>query len=338
MTYAGEQCPVCKKEFTGDDDVVVCPECGTPHHRSCYAEKNRCENAEKHPTGFFWEPKRAPQLAGDASPKQPQADEQSNGHRVIFCPNCGRENPAEEPVCTGCGARLYNNQNGGKPFVPPVELPNMYNRPFAGGTVPIAPTDRLGENTVGDCAEFIGVNAHKYIPKMYKAEREGKKISWNWAAFIFAPYWFFYRKMQIAGAVCMLILLAATALFTNTNVVQASNALAEKTGGFYAGAVTQQELMTEYQRYITLPENAAVLGINFAIHLYAGLFGNMHYKKKVNKEVSVLRTSAQNTEQYRLSLFRKGGVSGVMFALSYIGFNSALQLVALVVQKYILKM
>ena len=26
-------CPVCKKQFEDGDDIVVCPECGTPHHR-----------------------------------------------------------------------------------------------------------------------------------------------------------------------------------------------------------------------------------------------------------------------------------------------------------------
>ena len=27
-----------------------------------------------------------------------------------------------------------------------------------------------------------------------------RKVSWNWCSFLFAPYWFIYRKMYIFGA------------------------------------------------------------------------------------------------------------------------------------------
>lgn len=30
MDYIGFRCPVCDKNFHADDDVVVCPVCGTP--------------------------------------------------------------------------------------------------------------------------------------------------------------------------------------------------------------------------------------------------------------------------------------------------------------------
>ena len=44
----GKTCPVCKKTFVESDDIVVCPECGTPHHRSCYASIGRCALSSKH--------------------------------------------------------------------------------------------------------------------------------------------------------------------------------------------------------------------------------------------------------------------------------------------------
>ena len=34
--YVNVPCAKCGKPFTEDDDVVVCPDCGAPHHRSCY--------------------------------------------------------------------------------------------------------------------------------------------------------------------------------------------------------------------------------------------------------------------------------------------------------------
>ena len=50
MNYSNYKCPVCNNQFTEDDDVVVCPECGTPHHRECYIQNGNCANADKHGT------------------------------------------------------------------------------------------------------------------------------------------------------------------------------------------------------------------------------------------------------------------------------------------------
>lgn len=169
MDYRGQHCPICGKEFCDGDDIVVCPECGTPYHRECYKTAGHCVNEERHGESFEWKPETAPR----AEEKTPNAGQNTNddGHKVVFCPVCGRENPAEEPNCLNCGARLYNNQNGGKAFIPPVELPNMDKQPF-GKVVNISPMDMLGRNTVGDTAEFIGVNAQSYIPKFYKMQQE----------------------------------------------------------------------------------------------------------------------------------------------------------------------
>ena len=43
-------CPVCGNDFNEDDDVVFCPECGTPHHRSCWMENGKCINENLHGT------------------------------------------------------------------------------------------------------------------------------------------------------------------------------------------------------------------------------------------------------------------------------------------------
>ena len=48
MNYKKYKCPVCKEVFCEDDDVVVCPECGTPHHRGCWFENGKCANEALH--------------------------------------------------------------------------------------------------------------------------------------------------------------------------------------------------------------------------------------------------------------------------------------------------
>ena len=52
--FLGKKCPVCRGIFQENDNVVVCPICGTPHHRSCYAEENKCGLESLHSDGFVW--------------------------------------------------------------------------------------------------------------------------------------------------------------------------------------------------------------------------------------------------------------------------------------------
>ena len=57
--YKNQPCPVCQQSFQPDDDIVVCPVCGTPHHRDCYKQNGECGNFEKHNEGFRWAPEKA---------------------------------------------------------------------------------------------------------------------------------------------------------------------------------------------------------------------------------------------------------------------------------------
>ena len=46
--YENNSCPVCGKQFQPGDDIVTCPECGTPHHRACYRELGHCAHQALH--------------------------------------------------------------------------------------------------------------------------------------------------------------------------------------------------------------------------------------------------------------------------------------------------
>lgn len=52
--FENKLCPVCRERFRDGDDITVCPECGTPHHRECYLKLNRCGLEEYHAEGFVW--------------------------------------------------------------------------------------------------------------------------------------------------------------------------------------------------------------------------------------------------------------------------------------------
>lgn len=336
MNYVGEKCPVCGKTFTETDDIAVCPDCGTPHHRDCYRQSGRCANEDRHGS-FSW-------TEGEGSDakrvSREKRREEKPMHRVVFCPGCGAENPAEEPMCRSCGARLYKNRENGGPSAPRIELPNMTEQSFSrAGLVTISPSDDLGGNTVGDSAEFIGPGAARYIPKLYKLDREEKKASWNWAAFFFSPYWFFYRKLPVAGFVLMLILMLVTACCTTPGMIRASEAFMEAmeaAASFYGGGVSEERLLEVSGAVLSRPEIYVTSAVRFGVHLYAGLFGNLHYKRKVEREVAELKKQAQSPEEYRVLLFRRGGVSVGLLLLSYLGFKSALQVIGSLVTKHIL--
>lgn len=46
--FEGKLCPVCRERFKENDETVVCPVCGTPHHRACYSTQNKCALEDRH--------------------------------------------------------------------------------------------------------------------------------------------------------------------------------------------------------------------------------------------------------------------------------------------------
>ena len=52
--YKGNTCPVCKQKFKEADDIVVCPDCGTPYHRECWKKVGVCVHQADHAAGFEW--------------------------------------------------------------------------------------------------------------------------------------------------------------------------------------------------------------------------------------------------------------------------------------------
>ena len=59
--YTGNHCPVCEQAFTDTDDIVVCPDCGTPYHRDCWKKVGACMHRSEHAAGFEWQPEIGPE-------------------------------------------------------------------------------------------------------------------------------------------------------------------------------------------------------------------------------------------------------------------------------------
>ena len=49
-----QKCSFCNKILGEQDDIVFCPDCGAPSHRSCWQAEGECAFADRHGNGFRW--------------------------------------------------------------------------------------------------------------------------------------------------------------------------------------------------------------------------------------------------------------------------------------------
>lgn len=181
MDFIGEKCVCCGNEFEKDDDVVVCPECGSPHHRECYKKENRCANTELHITGEKW--KRT-------KPEEKKAER-------IVCPHCGfPNNPPELLECVICGGNLRNRE---KQENIASENENIKNN--TGFNL----NEDMGGATLKEISLFVGPNTIYYIPVFKRMKDFGSKISFNFSCFLFPSFYFANRKMWLWAMISALI-------------------------------------------------------------------------------------------------------------------------------------
>lgn len=225
MKYQNESCDFCRQRFEETDDVVVCPVCGTPQHRDCYEKNGGCVNAEKHESGFVWK---------SSAPPQQQASVRDGEFQLagIICPDCGRENPTDAECCESCGRKFtfmgvnYLEKEGrlaAKGLQQQLfqEELRSIEETFQNGTATLSDVDRLIDlrakavapgmtkeqeqevlcsHPIKRVLVFIAPNAVRYANKFRKTEAT-RKSTWNWAAFLFGPIWFFYRKLYKVGSI-----------------------------------------------------------------------------------------------------------------------------------------
>ena len=85
--YYGCPCEGCGEPLTLKDDIVVCPDCGAPYHRTCYEKLGRCIHSPAHAAGDEWH--------------FPYQDAE-----LRTCPSCGERTLRSEETCRCCGAAL----------------------------------------------------------------------------------------------------------------------------------------------------------------------------------------------------------------------------------------
>lgn len=313
-------CPYCEKTFTDEDDVVYCPDCGTPHHRACWLEHSECANTNKHSEGFVWK---------SDDPKAPSQETVTDEKKdePLVCPYCGTESSPNTLVCPGCGTRFGAVPNNSGSF--------SYNTDFfMRGITQEADAD-LGGVTVKEAAMYVQNKASDYVKKFSKKKKSGNKIGWNWAAFLFSPLWFFYRKLYKAG-LCFVAVSLSLALFVAVPMSKEYDVAIAKIEEYITidEDMTYAELQTAIND-LTEEQTASIMNamqgyfkwmiilvaVQFIPNIAAAMIADNVYKRKIVEDVASIRDFSQNQKTFEVLMLRKGGTSVIGLLGGYCLFN-----------------
>jgi ribosomal protein L40E len=357
MNYFNLPCPVCGEIFKDGDDIVVCPECATPHHRECWHSNGQCINTSLHGTDFVWKSeKTAAAKPENENPTPFVYETEAETGDVKICHICSSENPADALHCGNCGA-LFEEEEKEENFkictqcgakIHPQSIvctscgayqtPEIKN-PFV-ESMGIDENEEIGGYSAGDYALYTRLNAKRYIPKFRKLEE--KKLSFNWAAFFFGPSWFLFRKIHKVGII-LLVVFASITMMTAPLQEQ----LFEATENFYSlsqplmlnpemmEAATDEEvikLLTDYYSAIQMP-TLILLGILLVQRLICGFIADKLYYNKIKSDFAIIGEAAANDEIRKIMIAQRGSVSFIAYLAGYFGEQTILNLFVFLADK-----
>lgn len=298
--FAGQECPICKRPLSADADIVVCPICGAPYHRSCYEVRGACAYEDKHAEGFEWKPAQLhTEPAPDAAqPAQAQAQNAS----------AANPNPAA-PAADGASnkertdfdySQLYGNS-----YTPPENSSHATD----GYAPAIDPNDTVEGLPISDWSAFIGKSSYIYIVLFKQMEMLHRRAAFCFSSAVFGPFYFMYRKAWKPA-----ILFTLLELLTSTPSLLYFLCLTESpvTAG----------LSTDFLYRLT----AAASVLSFAIAAIRGVYGFYLYKKSCIERISQIRAKYPDSKQREYVLRAQGGTSwpavfalvGLMFVLAFV--------------------
>lgn len=308
MDYIGNKCPVCDKYFHIGDDIVVCPECGTPHHRECYNENGKCANENKHKDGYDYQ-------------QNIKGTEEVDDDGII-CKKCGAKNSKDAFFCSKCSNALqenvehnhqniygnyHNTQNSSAPF------PNNPNvimfDPLAG----VSPSADIGDGvTVGECAKFVKQNTPYFIT-IFNQIQKFTKSRFNFCAMFFGGGYLLFRKMYKVGSIITAIQGAMLILYYYLNYyISQSNVYDKFLESLYsydtnATMVYMAELSTTQFAIILMYFAIAVM--LFLMGIVIGACANRLYYNHCKKQICKIKNQTENGTERDNMIEKKGGVN-----------------------------
>ena len=184
-----KQCQICHAYlFEDNDDIVVCPECGAPHHRDCWQTVGKCGLEHLHGT------------AEQYNPVVQNSNDEEDAKEVKTCAKCGETtNNSNSRFCPHCGHPFGNGSDVFAQFGMPIIIDPL------GGIHPETEIDGIKAKTM---AKFVGMSTNRFIPRFVRMSKDSK-TSWNWAAFFFPAAWSFSKKMDVSGIMYLILAVAS---------------------------------------------------------------------------------------------------------------------------------
>lgn len=313
--YIGTKCIVCNEEFKNSDDIVVCPECGTPYHRECYKKSGKCVNTDLHANGESWKPL--------------YEEEKVKPSDSVICPRCGTKNNPLTFFCENCGMPLapMNHMNiyqrpedmrtGADPFQNKVDYdPRTYNKNVYGAngfqpyminfSDPLCgynPNEDYEGIKLAELGDYVETNTHYYLPLFKRIKETGRMFTWNFTALLFPELYFSNRKMPFTA---LLFLIVRTIISVPDYIV----VLKEYDNGLLASFV--KIFNTSSPEFEAVKILTTMLG--YAIMVFSGGFANWIYYRHALKSVNRIKKKTA-PENLRMKLRQKGGTSGGLLAL-----------------------
>lgn len=343
--YIDKKCAECGEIFKEGDDIAVCPDCGTPIHRSCW--KGKCPNADKHGTNYEW---------GKTEENEDEVCAvcgRELGPRPVYCPSCGTPMHLgcyiENGVCPNAAkhtgppkpnlnldedgfvkfgkvddentggadnTEAPNNPDDPKVFVSPFEsfedmiLSKPIKNPETGETL------TCNGVTQEELLFFLGkryLSTPRYISIFLRMANTGKRVSFNLWAGLFMPFYQFYQKMIAPGFALLLLyfILELPALMWRARELMSG------TGEIPLVIGASLDSLISIFAFV-----------NLGVQILIALFGDYFYMRwSVGKILSIREKYANlSPDEYHAALEKAGNPKwiyillgfGMFFALSYL--------------------
>lgn len=287
-------CPVCHAKFFEEDDIVICPECGAPHHKACYKSIGRCAHEDTHGTenqwqmpvfnaendNFLFDPNNTTEITDNE-----EYDSISDKFKKLFSLDYEESDEQDDTEVLNDSAQKLIEQALN------IDGVNL--------------EDKIDGEKVTDVAFFVGAGITKYIRIFKELSHKKSIISWNWAAFLIPQYWLLSRKCYIAGAFTAILSMFSSIVI---NIMQYNNA-------YLFGALNKA--VNNPSMYFTDPALITLMilfAFKLILHIIIGLLGNYIYKRHV---FSGLKDAHEQNTDDPVSLVHRGGFNFLAPVIAY---------------------
>ena len=186
-------------------------------------------------------------------------------------------------------------------------------------TGPFRVDDEIEGVSANAIGSFVRTEAFRYIEKFRKISLFSSNTC-NWGAFVFAPYWFFYRRLFKPGVIFMtlnLIIGLFTTYFSYDVMAKVTEMEADLSAAMTDEAI--YELFVNELSGVT----ACIMGCMLAtvvLRLVAGFIGDKLYKKYVFENVRIMQKKSDMNEAL-LHAARFGGASTILAMGSFFAYQ-----------------